>query len=52
MRLWERIGFSPMEEPSPLVDALLEQHPSLRDAADRQAAIYRKYVQGGESAIA
>ncbi len=52
MRLWEGIGFSPMEEPISIVDALLEQHSSLREAAEKQAAIYRKYVRLGESAIA
>jgi hypothetical protein len=52
MRLWERIGFSPVKEPVVLVDELLEEHPSLKDAAERQAVIYWKYVGHKESSIA
>ena len=48
MRLWERIEFSSVKEPVFLVNELLEEHPSLKGAAERQALIYRKYVEDKE----
>ncbi|WP_418512144.1 hypothetical protein [Corallibacter sp.] len=52
MRLWEKIGFSSLKEPIVLVDELLEENPKLKDAAERQALIYRKYIEHKESEIA
>ena len=52
MQLWEGIRFSSMEEPTFLVNELLEENPLLKDAAERQAIIYREHVKHGKSAIA
>jgi len=48
MRAWEGLGFKPESEPVELVDALLSDYPMLREAAERQAAIFAKHVEGGK----
>ncbi len=44
MRAWEGIKFVIGSEPTELVDALLDEMPELKHAAERQYAIYLKHV--------
>ncbi|UYM16301.1 hypothetical protein [Endozoicomonas euniceicola] len=51
MRAWEGVKFKPNNEPSELVDALILENPDLRKAAERQLAIYKKYVKEYQEAF-
>ncbi|MFI4939125.1 MAG: hypothetical protein ACHP7O_02075 [Burkholderiales bacterium] len=44
MKLWDGVHFTAGVEPEELVNAIIAENPTLREAAERQGTIYRHHV--------